>query len=48
MLQGAIKTLTETEGPRIKALLTATIHLHMLALVRQNIAWYLINGAVSE
>lgn len=48
MLQGAIKTLNETEGPRIKALLTATIRLHMLTLVRTNIAWYLMNGAVSQ
>ena len=46
MLQGAIQTLNETEGPRIKALLTATIHLHMLTLVRQNLDWYLMNGAI--
>lgn len=48
MLQGAIKKLNETEGPRIKALLTATIRLHMLALVRQNSTWYIVNGVVSE
>lgn len=48
MLEGAIKTLNDTEGPRIKALLTATIRLHMLHLVRSNITWYLMNGAVSD
>ena len=48
MLEGALKKMKETEGPRIQALLTATIRLHMLTLVRQHIAWYLMNGCVSE
>ena len=31
-----------------KKALTASIHLHMLTLVQQNLAWYQLNGCVSE
>ena len=48
MLQGALQYLADCADVKTKALLTATIRLHMLSLVRQNFSWYLIEGCISE
>lgn len=48
MLQGALKYLADCTDAKGKELLTASIHLHMLTLVRQNFSWYLMNGCISE
>ena len=48
MLQGALQYLADCTDVKTKALLTATIRLHMLSLVRQNFSWYLIEGCISE
>ena len=48
MLQGALQYLADCADVKTKALLTATIRLHMLSLVRQNFSLYLIEGCISE
>ena len=48
MLQGALKYLADCTDFNAKELLTATIRLHMLSLVKQDLSWYLLNGSVSE
>ena len=48
MLEGALTYLADCQDAKTKALLEATIRLHMLALVKQNLAWYQIDGAVSD
>lgn len=48
MLQGALQYLADCADVKTKALLTATIRLHMLSLVRQHFSWYLIEGCISE
>ena len=47
MLQGALKQLAAVTHAGVKELLTQTIFLHMLDMVRQNSAWYLINNVIS-
>ena len=48
MLEGALQYLADCTDARTKELLTATIRLHMLLLVKENMAWYLINGTIGE
>ena len=48
MLQGALQYLADCPDARAKQVLTDTIKLHMLMLVRQNLHWYLMNGCVSD
>ena len=48
MLEGALQYLADCTDARTKELLTATIRLHMLHLVKENMAWYLINGTIGE
>lgn len=48
MLQGALQYLADCSDARTKEVLQATIRLHMLFLVKQNLAWYIINGSISN
>jgi len=48
MLEGALQYLADCNNAKAKQVLEASIKLHMLALVRQNLAWYQLNGSVSE
>ena len=48
MLQGALHYHAAATDAKVKAVLEASIRLHMLALVKKNLAWYLINGCVSD
>ena len=48
MLQGALKYLEDCTDAGAKEMLKATIHLHMLKLVKDNLSWYLISGSISE
>ena len=42
MLEGALQYLADCTDAPTKELLTATIRLHMLYVVKENMAWYLI------
>jgi len=48
MLQGALKYLADCSDAKTKEILTATIRLHMMLLVKQNLVWYILNGCISE
>mmetsp|Transcript_46469 Transcript_46469/g.61565 ORF Transcript_46469/g.61565 Transcript_46469/m.61565 type:complete len:428 (+) Transcript_46469:656-1939(+) len=48
MLQGALEYLAACTDAKAKVVLEASIRLHMLALVRQHLAWYQMNGCISE
>jgi len=47
MLQGAIKNWEACKHAGTKQLLEKAIYLHMLALVRENSGWYLMNDIIS-
>lgn len=47
MLQGALTTLESCSHAGVKELLTQAIFLHMLGVVKQGSAWYLINKVIS-
>lgn len=48
MLEGALQYLADCTDASLKELLTASIRLHMLLLVKENMSWYLINGTIGE
>ena len=48
MLQGALQYHADCSDAKAKQVLTETIRLHMLSLVRSNLHWYLMNGCVSD
>ena len=48
MLEGALQYLADCTDAPTKELLTASIRLHMFLLVKENMAWYLINGTIGE
>lgn len=48
LLQGALADLAACQDAKLKQLLTVTIRLHMITQVKQDLAWYLVNGSVSE
>ena len=48
VLQGALQYLAETTDAKVKEILTATIRLHLLLLIRRSLSWYLIEGTVSH
>lgn len=47
MLQGALKVLASCTHAGVKDLLTQATFLHMLAIIKEDRAWYLINNAIS-
>lgn len=48
MLQGALQYLADCSDAKTKQVLQATIQLHMMFLVKQTLAWYIINGTISN
>jgi len=48
MLQGALQYLADCTDAKSKAMLQATIRLHLIDLVRRDLSWYIINGSIGE
>jgi hypothetical protein len=48
MLQGALDTIEKCSHPGVKEVLVQATFLHMLTIIKQNSAWYLLNNVISS